>query len=234
MRLITQIGTIMLFAACSATPLPADDTDLSTDEQKTLYALGMVISRNLAAFSFDEKQIAAVQAGLQDGALGREARVSLETYTAQIDALLKGRMETVLAEEKKKGAAFRDGLAAEPGASTMDSGLIYSEIEAGSGAAPESADTVKIHYTGTLRDGSVFDSSREGPNAGPAQFALNGVIPCFAEGVGKMKVGGKSRIVCPPDIAYGDRGSPPSVPPGATLVFEVELLEIVSGDAGTP
>jgi FKBP-type peptidyl-prolyl cis-trans isomerase FkpA/FKBP-type peptidyl-prolyl cis-trans isomerase FklB len=84
---------------------------------------------------------------------------------------------------------------------------------------------VKVHYHGTLIDGTVFDSSVQ--RGQPATFPLNGVIPCWTEGVQRMKVGEKSRLVCPSQIAYGDRGAPPKIKPGATLVFEVELLEIV-------
>jgi FKBP-type peptidyl-prolyl cis-trans isomerase len=89
---------------------------------------------------------------------------------------------------------------------------------------------VKVHYVGTLRDGTVFDSSRE--RGTPAQFPLNRVIPCWTEGVQKMKVGGKGRLTCPASIAYGDRGAPPKIKPGAALAFEVELLEILPAAAG--
>ena len=85
---------------------------------------------------------------------------------------------------------------------------------------------MKVHYHGTLTDGSVLDSSVQ--RGEPATFPLNGVIKCWGEGVGLMKVGGKSRLVCPPDLAYGDRGAPPKIKPGATLIFEVELLDIVA------
>ena len=98
-------------------------------------------------------------------------------------------------------------------------------IKAGTGASPKVTDRVKVHYHGTLTDGTVFDSSLQRNE--PATFPLNGVIPCWTEAVQLMKVGGKSRLVCPANIAYGDRGSPPVVRPGATLIFDVELLEIV-------
>jgi FKBP-type peptidyl-prolyl cis-trans isomerase FkpA len=97
-------------------------------------------------------------------------------------------------------------------------------MKAGTGASPKVTDTVKVHYRGTLMDGTEFDSSYKRNE--PAQFPLNQVIPCWTEGVQRMKVGGQSRLVCPPNIAYGDRGSPPVIPAGATLVFEVELLGI--------
>jgi FKBP-type peptidyl-prolyl cis-trans isomerase FkpA len=104
------------------------------------------------------------------------------------------------------------------------SGLVYKELRAGSGASPKATDKVTVNYRGTLTNGTEFDSSYK-RNA-PATFPLNGVIPCWTEGVQMMKVGGKAQLTCPPAIAYGDRGAPPVVPPNATLIFEVELLKI--------
>jgi FKBP-type peptidyl-prolyl cis-trans isomerase FkpA len=104
------------------------------------------------------------------------------------------------------------------------SGLVYKELRAGTGASPKATDRVTVNYRGTLTNGTEFDSSYK-RNA-PATFPLNGVIPCWTEGVQMMKVGGKAQLTCPPSIAYGDRGAPPAVPPGATLIFEVELLKI--------
>jgi FKBP-type peptidyl-prolyl cis-trans isomerase FkpA len=107
---------------------------------------------------------------------------------------------------------------------TTPSGLVITHLVEGQGAAPGPTDMVKVHYHGTFPDGSVFDSSVE--RGTPAQFPLNRVIPCWTEGVGMMKVGGKARLECPPDIAYGAAGAPPRIPPNATLLFEVELLGI--------
>ena len=116
------------------------------------------------------------------------------------------------------------------GATKTPSGLVYRPIKEGTGASPKATDTVKVHYNGTLPDGRVFDTSLKGE---PATFPLNGVIKCWTEGVQLMKVGGKSKLVCPSEIAYGDRGAGALIQPGATLIFEVELLEIVSA-AGAP
>jgi len=118
---------------------------------------------------------------------------------------------------------YLDKAAAEPGAQKTASGLIYRELKPGTGASPKASDTVKVHYRGTLIDGKEFDSSYGGE---PLEFPLNRVIRAWTEGVQMMKVGGKSRLVCPANLAYGERGAPPDIPGGATLVFEVELLGI--------
>jgi FKBP-type peptidyl-prolyl cis-trans isomerase FkpA/FKBP-type peptidyl-prolyl cis-trans isomerase FklB len=131
----------------------------------------------------------------------------------------------VAAVEKKVGQAFSDKAAAEKGASKTASGLVITTIKAGSGPSPKATDRVKVNYTGSLIDGTVFDSSTQRHE--PAVLQLNGVIPCWTEGLQLMKVGGKSKLICPSAIAYGDKGAPPKIKPGATLVFEVELLEIL-------
>jgi len=120
--------------------------------------------------------------------------------------------------------AALDKAAAEPGAIRTPSGLVYRELRAGTGASPKPTDGVTVNYRGTLTNGTEFDSSYKRNE--PAQFPLNQVVPCWTEGLQRMKVGGKSRLVCPSGLAYGDRGAPPDIPGGATLVFEVELLSI--------
>jgi FKBP-type peptidyl-prolyl cis-trans isomerase FkpA len=111
----------------------------------------------------------------------------------------------------------------EPGAVRSSTGVIFIPVTAGTGASPKADSTVKVHYHGTLRDGTVFDSSVQ--RGEPISFPLNGVIPCWTEGVQKMKVGGKAKLVCPSETAYGDRGQGP-IPGGAALMFEVQLLGI--------
>jgi FKBP-type peptidyl-prolyl cis-trans isomerase FkpA len=114
--------------------------------------------------------------------------------------------------------------AKEKGALVTPSGLVYRSLREGKGASPTAADVVKVHYRGTLANGTEFDSSYKRNE--PAQFPLGGVIPCWTEGVQRMKIGGKAQLVCPPAIAYGERGAGGVIPPSATLKFEVELLEI--------
>jgi FKBP-type peptidyl-prolyl cis-trans isomerase FkpA len=113
------------------------------------------------------------------------------------------------------------GGAAAPAAS---GGLQIEHLREGSGPSPTAADRVKVHYHGTFMDGRVFDSSVQ--RGEPATFPLGGVIPCWTEGVQQMKVGGKAKLTCPPELAYGASGAPPTIPPNATLLFEVELLGI--------
>lgn len=120
--------------------------------------------------------------------------------------------------------AALDKAAAEPGATRTPSGLVYRELRAGTGESPRATDAVTVNYRGTLTNGTEFDSSYKRNQ--PAQFPLNQVIPCWTEGLQKMRVGGKSRLVCPASLAYGERGAPPDIPGGATLIFEVELLAI--------
>ena len=114
--------------------------------------------------------------------------------------------------------------AAEPGAVTTPSGLVYRTVKEGTGASPAATDTVKVHYRGTFPDGREFDSSIK--RGQPASFPLNRVIKCWTEGLQRMKVGGKAKLTCPAAIAYGDRGAGGEIPPGAVLRFEVELLAI--------
>lgn len=115
--------------------------------------------------------------------------------------------------------------AAEPKDDKTASGIVITTLKEGAGASPKPADMVKVHYRGTLTDGKEFDSSYK--RGQPATFALNRVIPCWTEGVQTMKVGGKVKLLCPSNLAYGSRGVPGVIPANASLVFEVELLEIV-------
>jgi FKBP-type peptidyl-prolyl cis-trans isomerase FkpA len=125
------------------------------------------------------------------------------------------------APAKDPGAEFAEKAAKEQGAVKTASGLVYRPIAEGKGEQPKATSTVKVTYKGTFPDGKVFDESKA-----PITFPLNGVIPCWTEGLQRMKVGGKARLVCPPSIAYGARGAGGVIPPNATLAFEVELLGV--------
>lgn len=212
--------TILLLPTVS----PAAST-LTSETEKTLYALGLAISQNLAAFGLSETELDMVKAGLSDGVLGRPAQVDLRAYGPKLQEFQRSRNAAAAAQEKKAGETVVAKAASEKGAITTPAGAVVIPLKAGTGPSPSATDKVKVHYHGTLTDGTVFDSSVQ--RGEPVTFPLNGVIRCWTEGVQQMKVGGKARLVCPSDTAYGDRGAPPRIKPGATLVFEVELLEIV-------
>ena len=194
-----------------------------TDEDRTLYAVGVVLGNNLVQFNLTPQELALVEAGLRDTVFGTEPRVDMALYGQQITVLRDARQAAGAASEKAASMAFIDEMAQEAGAERSDSGLVYIPVTAGTGANPTTADTVLVHYHGTLRDGTVFDSSVD--RGEPISFPLNGVISCWTEGVQKMQVGGTSTLVCPSDTAYGDVGQG-VIPGGAALVFEVELLGI--------
>jgi FKBP-type peptidyl-prolyl cis-trans isomerase FkpA len=196
---------------------------LETDDQKTLYALGVVLGNNVQEFGLTEAELAVVAAGITDGALGNEYKVDMEVYGPKIQSFATARASAGAEAEKEASADFVAKMAQEPGAQRSASGIVFIPVKEGTGPNPTAEDTVRVHYHGTLRDGTVFDSSVE--RGEPISFPLSGVIPCWTEGVQKMKVGGKAKLVCPSDTAYGDRGTGP-IKPGSALMFEVELLGI--------
>jgi FKBP-type peptidyl-prolyl cis-trans isomerase FkpA len=204
--------------AVAAAPAP-----LTTDEQKTVYALGLMMGQSISMFNLTPAELELVKRALSDAAAGKPA-VELSEWGPKIQPLATSRSAAVAVKEKASSAAYLAKCAAEPGAVKTESGLVYREVKAGTGASPKATDTVKVHYRGTLVNGTEFDSSYKRNE--PAQFPLNGVIKCWTEGVQRMKVGGKSILVCPSDLAYGDQGRP-SIPGGATLTFDIELLDIV-------
>lgn len=201
-----------------------------TDEQKTVYALGLLMQRSLGQFDLSAAELEIIKRALSDAAVGKPA-VDLNEWGPKVEPLAGERSQRMAAREKVASAAYLAKAAAEAGAVKTDSGLVYREVTPGTGASPTAADTVRVHYRGTLTNGTVFDSSYDRNE--PAAFPLGGVVPCWTEGVQRMKVGGKARLVCPSDLAYGDQGRP-TIPGGAALVFDVELLEILGTAAAPP
>jgi FKBP-type peptidyl-prolyl cis-trans isomerase FkpA len=206
-------------AAHKANPSPAGQkaSGLATDDAKTIYSIGLSIYRSLAEFNLSAAELEILKRALSDAAAGKPA-VDLNVWGPKIKPFAQAR-------GAKASSGYLVKAAAEPGAIKTPSGLIYKELKAGTGASPVATDTVKVNYRGTFTNGNEFDSSYSRNQ--PAEFALNGVIRCWTEGVQKMKVGGKARLVCPSDIAYGPQGNQ-GIPGGATLIFEIELLSIAS------
>jgi FKBP-type peptidyl-prolyl cis-trans isomerase len=222
MRLTAAVFAIAFATACSA-PAPAKVTP-KTDDEKTIYAVGVAIQKSLEAFSLTPAEVELVLAGVRDAAAGK-AEVKLEEKQAAIQQLVMARRAAQGAAMAKLGDGYLEKAAKETGAVKTASGLIFIPVKEGTGKSPTAASQVKVNYEGKLVDGKVFDASAR--HGGPATFPLNGVIPCWTEGVQKLKVGGKARLVCPPALAYGDRGAGGEIPPGATLDFEIELIEIL-------
>jgi FKBP-type peptidyl-prolyl cis-trans isomerase FkpA/FKBP-type peptidyl-prolyl cis-trans isomerase FklB len=211
------LGTTASFAAA---PEP------TTEEQKTLYALGLAVNQSLSNFSLSEAEFEIVKSGITDGFLKRPPKVDLQAFGLKISELQQARALVIAEAEKKAGAAFLAKAAAESGAKKTESGAIFKTIKEGSGAIPKVTDMVKVHYQGTLIDGTVFDNSTK--QGEPAMMRVNEMSKCWVEGMQQIKVGSKSKLVCPSSLAYRDKGLPPLIKPGATLVFEIELLEIVA------
>jgi FKBP-type peptidyl-prolyl cis-trans isomerase FkpA len=218
-------STLTLLVVLAAASIAAAGPEPTTDEQKTFYSLGLAVSQGLGPFNLSLEELELVKDGLSDGVLHKTPKADLQKYGPRLQELQRTRTSAAAAEEMKAGKAFMDKAAAEKGATKTSSGLVVTTLKPGTGESPKATDKVKVHYQGTLTDGTVFDSSIQ--RGEPVTFPLNGVIRCWTEGVQLMKVGGKSRLVCPADLAYGERGALPRIKPGATLVFEVELLEIV-------
>lgn len=220
-------------AAAAVAPAPVAAAPavapLATDEDKTLYALGLALQRSIQPFDLSASELAIVMRAVTDGAAGKPA-LELTEWGPRIDPLAGVRRQRAAERIKVTSAAYLVKAATETGAVKTPSGLVYRDILAGIGASPKASDTVKVHYRGTLTNGTVFDSSYERNE--PVAFPLAGVIPCWTEGVQRMRVGGKAQLVCPSSLAYGDGGSP-DIPGGATLIFEIELLEIVAPGATT-
>ena len=220
----------LALAACSAPdssappPAAADQAaGLETDTDKTIYALGVALGSNIREFSLTADELTLVADGLRDGVLGNTLKVEMQTYGPRIQLLAQERASAANDAEKQAAEAWLAEQAAQPGAERSASGVVFISMTEGTGANPTAESTVRVHYHGTLRDGTVFDSSVQ--RGAPISFPLNGVIPCWTEGVQKIKVGGKAKLVCPADTAYGEQGSG-SIPGGAALAFEVELLAI--------
>jgi FKBP-type peptidyl-prolyl cis-trans isomerase FkpA len=230
--LLTPLVTHAAEQKASGETKPAVEQKAATEQQnkgadaeQSLYALGVIMSRSLSVFGLNAAELEIVKRGLTDGVLEHKLEVDGEKMADLVDSFAETRMKAQAEKEKVAAKDFLDAAAKEKGAVKTESGLIITSIAEGTGETPKATDTVKVNYHGTLRDGTVFDSSVQ--RGSPVTFPLNRVIPCWTEGVQKMKVGGRSKLVCPSSIAYGDSGRPPTIKPGAPLIFEVELIEIM-------
>ena len=203
------------------------ELQLNTQEQQVSYGIGLQMGEQLASNPFDGLDISAVSQGLADAFAGVESKVSQADLQAAFQVISE-RMQAVEAEQAKvlgaAGEAFLAENAKKEGVVVTESGLQYEVISEGEGEKPTAASTVRVHYHGSLIDGTVFDSSVE--RGQPAEFPVGGVIAGWTEALQLMPVGSKYRLTIPADLAYGARGAGAAIGPHSTLVFDVELLDI--------
>ena len=227
------LATTFATSAFAQTTLPSAPTTTPTTKGSHLsdasYGIGYDMGKQItqAPVKFDVERL---MQGLRDSTSGKPSAVPEEILRAAMEQLQQEAMASAQAAAKeqgdaniKAGDAYRAENGKKPGVTTTASGLQVQTLTEGTGETPKATDTVKVHYTGTLIDGTKFDSSID--RGEPVSFPLSGVIKGWGEGLQLMKVGGKSRLVIPPAIAYGPGGQGP-IPPNATLVFDVELLGI--------
>ncbi len=198
-------------------------------EQQLIEEFGWFMAKRvgLAELDFNPTQVEALIKGLSSAAAGKDSPYELEKIGPAMDQFMQRKQAAYMAKLKEKGTAETTAFLAEvkkkPDVVVLPSGLIYQIVKPGEGPAPKPSETVKVHYTGTLVNGTVFDSSVERKE--PVEFQLDQVIPGWTEGLQKISKGGKVKLYIPPQLAYGDEGRQ-GIPPASTLVFDVELIDI--------
>ena len=234
-RILALVLVAGFAAACAKQDGDSASTELTTDPQKFGYAIGVDIGKSLKPVK-DEVDVNALVAGMKETLDGKEPRLTDEVRE-QVKADITRKLQQKQMEErvakaktaKEAGEKFLADNGKREGVKTTASGLQYEVLTEGSGASPKTSDKVKVHYKGTLIDGTEFDSSYA--RGQPVEFPLGNVIPGWTEGLQLMKVGGKSKLFIPSNLAYGERGAGAKIGPNETLVFEVELLNIEKMEA---
>ncbi|MEQ8847167.1 FKBP-type peptidyl-prolyl cis-trans isomerase [Botrimarina sp.] len=228
------LGLLLLLAPAAQAqdnlPQPGQP-ELSTLGEQVSYSLGLDLGRRLKQDGV-QVDFGAIVAGLRDGLTDAEPMLTDEQITQvmkqfqqQMQQKAENQMAQAAQQNLARGAEFADQYAKKEGVQKTDSGLLYRVIEEGDGASPGPEDTVRVHYEGTLTTGEVFDSSyRRGE---PTEFPVGAVISGWTEALQMMKSGAKWEVVLPPDIAYGARGAGGAIGPNETLVFKIELLDVL-------
>ena len=228
---IIRVASLVALLLAS-TAFRAPETAAMTEEQKTFYAIGSSVSRSLAVFDLTPAEFEYVRMGLTDAETGKKSDIDSTAYNGKIQELAKARRKAAGEKQAGAGKDFLEKAAKEKGAVRTISGMIYTPLVEGKGESPQAADVVKVNYRGTLISGKEFDSSYKRGKS--LEFKLDNVIKCWTEGVQRMKPGGKAKLVCPPHLAYGENGAGEQILPGATLAFEVELLEVKPAPVAKP
>lgn len=234
--LISLLLSLGLTASVQAQDDESMPEELDTEAKQFSYVVGMDVGNSLKDLDAD-LDLETVIMAMRHVMSGDEVLLNESQANELKQAFFQKRQQQAAEQAKKQAAANRErgekflaDNAQKEGVETTESGLQYEVIEEGSGQSPEASDRVTVHYTGTLIDGTVFDSSRE--RGEPASFALNQVIPGWTEGLQLMKEGGHYKFYIPSELAYGERGAGDVIEPGSTLIFDVELLEVADSESG--
>jgi FKBP-type peptidyl-prolyl cis-trans isomerase len=227
---VAAAAAALTFTACNQAGAPAR---LDTDNQKASYGIGLNVGHSLRGAE-DSLDMAAFQKGVDDALHQRDPAVpqdqiqaAIQKFAQAVTSAQQQKQAAAAKKNKDEGDAYLKENGAKAGVTTTASGLEYQVITQGTGPKPNAKDSVQVNYTGTLIDGTVFDSSEK--HGGPATFDVGGMIPGFTEALELMSEGGKYRFVIPSDLAYGPQGAGEDIGPNATLIFEIELLKIVPG-----
>jgi FKBP-type peptidyl-prolyl cis-trans isomerase FkpA len=220
-KIALPIALLAALTACATGPQPKPRP--LTEDQKAIYAVGLVMARQLSTFALTDYELELVKMGLTDGLRGRMPLVDYATYSKKSQELGIERRDAHGRWLEPRVDAFMDAEAAKPGALQTMSGVIYQPLTVGTGPSPLDTNTVKVHYTSTLIDGWEMESTYK--NGEPDEVKVGDFMKCLKEGVKLMKQGGTARIICPPETALGDKADG-IIPPNATLVFKLELLEV--------
>lgn len=218
-------ATTLILVCALALPVRAEGLDPlnATAEQSTVYAMGLVHARDLRGMNLSDAEFALYAEGLRDG-FAREPKLPLNRWLGPAVSAERGRKQARIAEERRASEALLEYAEAEPGARRLESGLVYTELRRGTGAAPGLDSVVLVNFHGTVRDGTVVESALDRDE--PVQVTLRNTLPCWREGLQQLRAGGQAKLVCPASLAYGD--TPPStlITPGAVITYEIELRAV--------
>ena len=214
------VSIVLFFSSCDNANYKTPETEM----EKVSYSLGVNVATGVKAQGLETLDINAISKAMSDVFEGNDLDISEEESMEILQEYFGKIAAEKQAKASKAGSAFLAENAAKDGVVTTDSGLQYEILASGNGDKPNATDQVTVHYHGMLTDGTVFDSSID--RGEPATFPVNGVIPGWIEALQLMSVGDKWKLTIPSNLAYGDRGAGGLIGPGATLVFEVELLKI--------
>ncbi|HZV82605.1 MAG TPA: FKBP-type peptidyl-prolyl cis-trans isomerase [Geobacteraceae bacterium] len=226
-RISAAIVIMVALTACASlqpeTGVVKTATKPLTEDQKSIYAVGLVLARQIATFALTDYELELVKMGLTDGLRGRKPLVDFATYSKKSQELGIERRDAHGRWLEERVDAFMEAESFKPGTFQTSSGVLYRPITVGTGPSPLDTNTVKVHYISTLIDGWEMESTYK--NGEPDEVLVSDFMKCLKEGVKLMKQGGSARIICPPETALGNKADG-IIPPNATLVFTIELLEV--------